>query len=381
MKIVLAMLVLASITIALLMGELLARFVVNPGDFLSASLVSHPVLGRRIMPYTTGHDALGFRNPEVPARAGIIAVGDSMTYGINAARDGTWPHQLGSLLGEPVYNMGLGSYGPLQYLYLAEHEARKLQPRLLLVGFYFGNDLIDAFSLAHEEPHWHGWREGSSGDARVVKSGEFATGEPKKRFAGLRDWLSSHSVLYSMLRVTLFQRFAAWEQERMASQLNPEQRMVWRDPHGQSVSTIFTPELRLSAVDPGRPDVQEGLRITKRAFAALESEATANGTKLLVVLIPTKERAYCRYLKDSGERMPAAFLKVCDAEEWIKEDLVRFFATRKIAYVDVRGAMEEKIRNHVEIYPATSDSHPQVFGYGVIARAVYDALRRQQHEN
>ena len=78
--------------------------------------------------------------------------------------------------------------------------------------------------------------------------------------------------------------------------------------------------------------------------------------------------------------MPASFLGACDAEEWIKEDLVRFFATRKIAYVDVRGAMEEQIRNHVEIYPATSDSHPQAFGYGVIARAVYDALRRQQHE-
>lgn len=302
-----------------------------------------------------------------------------MTYGINAARDGTWPHQLGVLLREPVYNMGLGSYGPLQYLYLAEHEAGKLQPRLLLVGFYFGNDLIDAFSLVREEPYWRGWREGSS--ANVKEAAAVVTNEePKKRFGALRDWLSGHSVLYSMLRVSVLQRFATWEQERMASEVNPDQKMIWRDPQGKSVSTIFTPALRLSALDPGRPDVQEGLRITKRAFAALESDASTRGTKLLVVLIPTKERAYCRYLKDSGERMPASFLNVCDAEEWIKEDLVRFFATRNIAYVDVREAMEEKIRNHVGIYPATSDSHPQVDGYGVIARAVYDALRRQPHE-
>lgn len=372
--------ILVSIIVALLIGELLVRFVVNPGDFLFATLIDDPVLGHRIEPHTTGHDALGFRNPEVPERANIVAIGDSMTYGVNAARDGSWPHQIGALLREPVYNMALGGYGPLQYLYLAEHEARKLRPRLLLVGFYFGNDLMDAYYTAHGRPYWHGWREADSVVAGETEFDRAGKAEPKKRFAALRDWLSRHSVVYSMLRVTLLPRLASWEQDRMALQVTADRRMIWIDPSKHSVRTIFTPQSRLSAMDLQLPSVQEGLRITKRAFTSLRSHTDAQGIQLLVVLIPTKERAYCSYLKDSGEQLPNTLVSLCDAEARVKEDLVQSFATEKIAYVDVTGAMEENIRKHVQIYPTDSDGHPNATGYSVIARAVYDAVRRQQYE-
>ena len=67
-------LILISTVISLLFGELLARFAVNPGDFLQATMTDDPVLGHRIRPHTTGHDALGFRNREVPERANIVAI-------------------------------------------------------------------------------------------------------------------------------------------------------------------------------------------------------------------------------------------------------------------------------------------------------------------
>ena len=97
----------------------------------------------------------------------------------------------------------------------------------------------------------------------------------------------------------------------------------------------------------------------------------------MVVLIPTKERAYCRYLKDAGERLPSTFTRLCYVEEQAKEDVVQFLATRKIAYVDVTGPLEASIRNHLQIYPTGSDGHPQATGHSLIARAVYDAVRRQ----
>lgn len=298
-----------------------------------------------------------------------------MTYGVGAVRDGSWPHQLSILMHEPIYNMALGGYGPLHYLYLAEHEAKKLRPRLLLVGFYFGNDLIDAYIAAHHNPFWYGWREAGSSNGDKSEYQRSWEAEPKKHFAALRDWLSRHSVLYSMLRVTVLPRLAAWERDRAALQVTPDRQMIWIDPFGQSVRTIFTPQLRLSALDPQLPSVQEGLRITKRAFASLKRDADAQGAQLLVILIPTKERAYCRYLKDSGQHIPNTLIRLCDAEGRVKEDLVHFFATSKIAYVDVTAAMEEQIYRHVQIYPTDSDAHPQVTGYSVIAHAVYDAVR------
>jgi len=206
-------LILLSTVAALMFGELLVRFVVNPGDFLLATLIDDPILGIRIKPHTTGHDALGFRNTQVPDHANVVAIGDSQTYGINATRDSSWPHQLGVLLQEPVYNMSLGGYGPLEYLFLAEHDAEKLRPRLLLVGFYFGNDLMDAYYVAHGRPYWHAWRETDSKKAGETEFDRAGQAEPKKRFAAVRDWLSRHSVLYSMLRVTVLARLSFWEKD------------------------------------------------------------------------------------------------------------------------------------------------------------------------
>ena len=163
----------------------------------------------------------------------------------------------------------------------------------------------------------------------------------------------------------------------MAPEAAPDQRMLWIDPSKHSVRTIFTPQLRLSAVDPQLPSVQQGLRITKRVFTSLRSTAEAQGAQLLVVLIPTKERAYCRYLADSGERLPDALVRLCGAEEQVKEDLVRSLATQDIAHVDLTGAIEKQIYEHVQIYQTDSDGHPQATGHRVIAQAVYDAVRRQ----
>lgn len=373
-------LVLVSLVVSLLFGELLMRFVVNPGDFLIASLIDDPALGQRIEPNTSGHDALGFRNSIVLERANVVAIGDSQTYGVSAPRDGSWPHQLGELLHEPVYNMALGGYGPLQYLYLAKHEAKKLRPRQLLVALYFGNDLIDAYRLAHHSPYWSSWSEGGASVGDRSEEQQSANVEPKKRFADLRDWLSRHSVLYSMLRVTLFSWLASWEQDQIALQVTPDQQMIWIDPSKESVRTIFTPQTRLTTLDDRHPMVQEGLRITKKVFIALKKDADVQGTKLLILLIPTKERVYCRYLNDCGMSMPNTFVSLCDAEERIKEDLMLFFSNHKIPYVDLTEAMEEQTYQHIQIYPKDSDGHPLAIGYGVIARTVYDAVRYQQQE-
>jgi hypothetical protein len=369
---------LAATVVALLLGELVLRLVFNPGDFLHVTIVDHPALGARIEPGAPGHDVLGFRNKELPERAEVVAIGDSMTYGFGAARDANWPSQMGNLLQKPVYNMALGGFGPLQYLYLAEHEASKLQPRLLLVGFYFGNDLKDAYIAVRRIPHWRSWREAGSADEGEIEYPGGSQFMPKKPFAGWRAWFSRNSVFYSVLRVTLLRPLIVWEKDRLALEAGPDQQMIWIDRSEPSFRTIFTPQLNLSALDPQLPSVQEGLRITKRAFASLKGLADAKGTRLLVVLIPTKERVHCPYLKDSGTRMPGTLVRLCEAEERVKEDLVHFLATGKIAYVDVTGALEQQIQKHVPMYPSDIDSHPNAAGYGVIARAVYDAVRSHQ---
>ena len=376
-KLVPAGLVLVSTVVALLLGELFVRIVVNPGDFLPATLIDDPALGHRIKPHTTGHDALGFRNAVVPDQASIIAIGDSMTYGFGVTRDGNWPSQLGSLLNKPVYNMALGGYGPLQYLYLAQHEAKKLRPSLLIVGFYFGNDFIDAYRVANQIPFWSGWRPVGPSAESDAEYYRVADAEPKKRFAELRNWLYHHSVLYSMLRVTVLVRFASWEREGMASQVAPDRQMMWVDPSNQAVRAIFTPQLILSALDPRLPSVRKGFRITTRAFSTMKGEAIVQGAQMLVVLIPTRERAYCDYIKSSSDQLPRAFAMLCDAEDQMKAELVKFFVIEEIAHVDTTAALEDAVRKHVPIYPE-ADGHPLESGQQIIAHVASDAVNRMQ---
>lgn len=371
-------LVLLSVLLATLFGEFVLRLVVNQSDFLQATLIDDPALGHRVAPNTSGHDGLGFRNREVPPQVDIVAIGDSYTYGVSATREGSWPQQLGVDLGEPVYNMGLGGYGPLHYLHLAQTTAKSLKPRLMVVGFYFGNDLMDAHLLAHAKPHWQGWRQAElPASAPVIAGGPIAP-EPKKRFGALRDWLSRHSVFYSVLRATVLQRFAAQEREDMVRQVSsPDAYWAWTDPApGSTVRTVFTPQGRLAAIDPALPAVREGIDITKKAFVALQAEADRQGAQLLVMLIPTKERAYCRYLQAQGARLPASFIQLCTAEAQVKAELLGLLAEQRIARLDVSTALETQVERHVQLYPPDADGHAVAAGYGVIAAAVAEVVRR-----
>jgi len=192
----------------------------------------------------------------------------------------------------------------------------------------------------------------------------------------LRDWLSRHSVLYGLLRTTVLAPFAVAEQKKLADKMTPDERMSWSDPAAPDIKTVFTAQQRASAQDQTQPTMREGMEVTKRAFAAIKDEADKQGIPLRVVLIPTRERIYCAYLKSTQAALPPAHLKLCDLEEANKTELLQAFQAKGIAYVDPTAAMEAKVREHVQIYPPTSDGHPTSLGHKVIAEAVLVALKK-----
>src|SRR5262245_21640969 len=77
-------------------------------------------LGHRPNPVHPGHDHKGFRNLEVPAKADIVALGDSQTYGTGVVPENAWPRQLESMIESTVYSMAYGGYGPTHSLILWE---------------------------------------------------------------------------------------------------------------------------------------------------------------------------------------------------------------------------------------------------------------------
>lgn len=371
-----ALVVAASTAIGVLLVEGGLRLVLEPGDFMYPAVIEEAALGVRVKPGGSGHDALGFRNAALPPRGAIIALGDSQTHGVNANRQGAWPAQLGAALGEPVYNMGMAGFGPLQYLELARTQARELQPRLLLTGLYLGNDVMDAYYVAKDRPYWQAWRRTSEAAGAATPFHQARTAEPQRAFEGLRTWLSDHSMLYSVLKATVLTRLAAAERMQLAKTVSRDIQMPWTDPQHPSVRTIFTPAYRLGAMDDTIPSVRDGTEITRDVLRALRDKARRQNAGLLVVLIPTKEGVYCERLQRTGADLPAAYRRLCDAEQGLRTALSGFMAAESIAHVDVQPALARAAHQGQLLYPEDGDGHPRAAGYAVIAQAVAQAIRR-----
>jgi len=104
-------------------------------------------------------NALGFRGhdtavPKPPGRYRIVTIGDSLTLGWGVNDDETFSAQLEqalhrSLVGRDidVVNLGVGGYNTRQEVTLLERNLEKLEPDLVLVGFY-SNDVPDGLDDA-----------------------------------------------------------------------------------------------------------------------------------------------------------------------------------------------------------------------------------------
>lgn len=95
-------------------------------------------------------NSLGFRERHRIEDARIFALGDSLTFGWQVNADESWVGQLETLIGEPIYNLGIHDASPRQELLLLEDLLQRHgeQTRIahLLWLIYEGNDLEDSYA-------------------------------------------------------------------------------------------------------------------------------------------------------------------------------------------------------------------------------------------
>ena len=94
------------------------------------------------------HDEDSFNVDAIPTDTfKVLALGDSFTFGMNADVGNGWIDQLEYLLqeetGAVVWNTGMPGSGTEQSLRLLETYGPIMQPDVILLGFYLGNDFDD----------------------------------------------------------------------------------------------------------------------------------------------------------------------------------------------------------------------------------------------
>jgi lysophospholipase L1-like esterase len=359
----------SSILLAGLLGEGAARIVLNRVDYLAVDPVYDSILGARLKSYAAGHDEWGFRNREVPDSAEVVAIGDSQTYGVSAPALLSWPAQLASLTGRRVYNLALGSYGPVQYEELLRTRALRLRPTVIVVGLYYGNDLWDAYTAVYGLRHWAGLRRNG---VPLVKD-SFTVAPPRDvALAGVRDWLARHSVIYRLLSFTPLGGVA--RRAEFSTREHTRGIVPFRHPRHGAV-TGFTPLIRLRALDLANPIVQEGLRLTVDRLEQMAEECRQAHVHFLVALIPTKERVYAPWLEGRGDLPEHEALRVLvrnelEANRRIRDRLDQI----GVRYVDLELPLRDAADQQA-IYPSSDDGHPNAPGYQAIAQTVAVAIR------
>jgi hypothetical protein len=372
-------LAIASLFVSLLILEGFSRVLLEPVDFLRPVLMQDSVLGYVIKPGTGGHDGWGFRNKTVPPSAQVVAIGDSQTYGVSAPARESWPAALQQISKLSVYNISLGGYGPVQYYHLLTNRALTLNPEVVIVGLYLGNDLFNAYRVAYSNKKWNQLKRTDFPIAKeAVKSAEeeATTNDNGPVGYSLRYWLGVHSVLYNVAIHSAIGELARVMEAKSSAIDTPMERSILYNKNG--ILTGFTPDRRLKALELKDPRVKEGLRITLDLFSRMNVYALAQKVHFLVVLIPTKESVHAKYLEnDPTLKNAGAVRSLLVNERSVNSAVKTFFEERKIAYVDPLPELQQQA-GLVPLYPGNYDGHPNKNGNRIIAETVARYLRASE---
>jgi hypothetical protein len=339
------------------------------------------------------HDLLGFRNvPRQPPQSSpFVAIGDSQTYGTSVDWREAWPKQLERQLGEAVYNMGCSSWGPVEYREILA-DALKLKPKLVIVGFYFGNDVFDAYRDSYFWPtgadlcdaaQSRALRELDRRDPIMDRIGllaratmenappvrpEDASGPgtnppPIDRYGKL--WALANATWRVVSGLKRQSEEKHWQETVSWAQGRPDDLII---VDAGPFRTILTPAYRGIAVDRADLRIAEGDRIAKTVIEQMADKCKKAGCELLVVLIPTKETVYAEPAGDALE-MPA-YAKLLADESAAVKSMTKFLNERKIAYTEALPELRGCFKAGANPYWPAADGHPSAAGQHAIAKAI-----------
>ncbi len=390
-------------SISVILSLVVADLLLNAATFVSPHVnevlsvipkyIPDVQLGNRPNPAYPEHDKNGYRNPQVPEKAYIVALGDSQTYGAGAKAEHAWPRALEALTGRSVYNIAFGGYGPVHSLMLWD-EASALRPEVVIEAMYSGNDLYDTYSMVYLRGKMPQLKtddksllnaiaqaeESESITERVRKAGK--SGRTISRFKQFRksvkSWFVEHSKIYALYWRIKYELSRIgekdeddedrWKKAESSAAKHPEKLQAFSS---KSSRTILASAYRLSALNLQDPRIREGQRMALEAIHQLYQLTSREGIRFIVLLIPTKELVFSEQAK--GIATPNYHALVQNELQLWKETKL-FLEEHSIEYIDALQSLQTELETGYQPYQITKDGHPNQHGYRAIADAINSYL-------
>ena len=211
---------------------------------------------------------IGFRGSSpVPDHAGIVALGDSATFGVGS--EIPWPDRLALLLDEPVLNLGMGGTGPPKHIGPLIAVGLPRKPRLVIEMYFEGNDLYTCYQPAIPQgPRW--------GDRHVLPDVIGGWAEVA------RQW-SRGPVLTSELTQDI---------------VTP----LIREIAGNEVTLTFSPAYSATlTLAKDRLLASENWRIASNSLLRMRDLARQNGATFVLVYLPERTHVYWPIIREDDE--------------------------------------------------------------------------------
>ncbi len=337
--------------------------------------------------YPLRTDAEGFRNEKVRDPIDIAALGDSFTDGSASPRETIWPTRVEKLTGQTVQNYGTSGFGPQQELYALQDYALRHHPRVVVLAFFAGNDLLDADAFDRWENA--GVRPGEERSGWVIV-------DSFRRYETLFLWTMGQ-VAIDLVRhggkPTGPPESAI--QEGLPDVSRPEFREgLFSVPvKNRMLHFAFLPPY-LQALGQTRAQLEasRGWALTRSSLGKMAVECRAHGSEFVIMLIPSKPQVYwplCERAFSHSELQKAIdFLghwdpkplspEAVSANRLVLNALVGdFCAEAQIPLLDLTTALQGMVENGENVY-FPDDPHLNASGHDLAARELAQFLKARR---
>ena len=246
-------------------------------------------------------DANGFRSTREigPKRTGIFRIailGDSFTFGASVHEEHLYPgvieRALRSRTVRPVevVNLGVPGYGVHQEHAALAEQGLALDPNLVVVSLYLGNDLQETLGLHRRvfDPRTGGTLEAPDQrivNGRMVPIPAGAAATPAIR-GDLQRWLREHLRLVALLADRVKENDGLRGSLERIGLIRPERpRALTGEPREKQLwSAVGT----VSLLRQTPPALEDAWRLVFKHLDAMDALCRARGIPMTVVLIPYK---------------------------------------------------------------------------------------------
>ncbi|MGA9121293.1 MAG: hypothetical protein WB699_18140 [Bacteroidota bacterium] len=303
-------------------------------------------------------NSIGIRDHEVgPKIAGgvrILGLGDSFSYSNSVNLENTFFKQIERSLSSStpveVLDAAVPAYSTIQELRYLEKYGVNLDPDIVLLGFYVGNDFQDSWELF--DTTGVPTVDVVNGVLRANDRFPGAMYEKQERpfrtaTAGLRSMLASNSELYVFLR----ERFSEtlW---RLGLRNNP--------PPADFCAKSFSPEM------------QKGWALEQKLLLEFKNFTTSHHERFILLALPTQYQVH----EELWHHHFTTFHLDPDKYDLEKPQkmLSEYCRRNGIEYIDVLPAMRDAGKRESLFYPIASYMNPN--GHRLVGTIVSEYLRQ-----